>query len=71
MEETPHLSDRFYTFSQRFRLYMQTKTHDTSAYGVEYAIGLLRLPTKRTITQIRRQTGIASQNMQQFISDSP
>lgn len=50
---------------------MQTKTHDTSVYGVEYVSGLLRLPTKRTITEISRQTGIASQNMQQFISDSP
>lgn len=50
---------------------MQTKTHDTSAYGVEYVSGLLRMPTKRTITEISRQTGLASQNLQQFISDSP
>lgn len=50
---------------------MQTKTHDTSAYGVEYVSGLLRMPTKRTMTEISRQTGVASQNMQQFISDSP
>lgn len=50
---------------------MRTQTHDTSAYGVEYVSGLLRMPTKRTITAISRQTGIASQNMQQFISDSP
>ena len=50
---------------------MQTQTHDTSTYAVAYVSGLLRMPTKRTITEISRQTGIASQNMQQFISDSP
>jgi SRSO17 transposase len=50
---------------------MKTKTHDTSQYGVEYVSALLRLETKRTISEISRQTGVASQNMQQFISDSP
>lgn len=50
---------------------MQTKTHDTSQYGVEYVSGLLRLETKRNMTEISRQVGVASQNMQQFISDSP
>jgi len=50
---------------------MRTKTHDTSDYGIEYVSGLLRMSTQRNITEISRQTGIASQNMQQFISDSP
>ena len=50
---------------------MRTKTHDTSAYGVEYVSGLLRMESKRTISQISRQVGVTSQNMQQFISDSP
>lgn len=50
---------------------MRTKTHDTSEYGVQYVSGLLRLETKRNITNISRKTGISSQNMQQFISDSP
>lgn len=50
---------------------MRTKTNDTSAYGVEYVSGLLRLPEERTIANIGRQTGVAPQNMQQFISDSP
>lgn len=71
LNEVRHLGDRFYHFSERFRPFMRTQTHDTSAYGVEYVSGLLRLPTKRTITAISQQTGIASQNMQQFISDSP
>lgn len=50
---------------------MRTKTHDTSEYGVEYVSGLLRLEEKRNITHISRKIGIESQNMQQFISDSP
>ena len=50
---------------------MRTKTHDTSQYGLEYVSGLLRLDTKRNMTEISRQVGVASQNMQQFISDSP
>lgn len=50
---------------------MRSKTHDTSEYGVEYVSGLLRLEADRNITQISRQVGVESQNMQQFISDSP
>jgi SRSO17 transposase len=62
---------RFYDFCERFRPTMGTKTHDTSAYGVAYVSGLLRLATQRTITTISRDTGVTMQNMQQFISDSP
>jgi SRSO17 transposase len=50
---------------------MKTKTHDTSQYGVEYVSGLLRLEGNRTMSEISRHSGIASQNMQQFMSDSP
>jgi SRSO17 transposase len=38
---------------------------------VQYVSGLLRLEEKRNITHISRKVGIESQNMQQFISDSP
>jgi SRSO17 transposase len=71
LPEISELGDRFYDFRERFRPLMQTKTHDTSRYGVEYVSGVLRLPPKRTMTEISRQSGIASQNMPQFISDSP
>lgn len=71
LEEIPHLGERFYKFSERFRPFMQTKTHDTSAYGVEYVSGLLRMNTRRNMSEISRQVGLASQNMQQFMSDSP
>jgi hypothetical protein len=69
--EVAQLDARFYDFCERFRPAMRTKTNDTSGYGVQYVSGLLRLPTKRTIVNISRQTGVAPQNMQQFISDSP
>lgn len=71
VHEIPQLGDRFYTYCDRFRRLMRTKTHDTSAYGVEYVSGLLRMSSQRNITEISRQAGITSQNMQQFISDSP
>jgi SRSO17 transposase len=71
LAEIAQLGARFYDFCDRFRPAMRTQTHDTSAYGVEYVSGLLRLPTQRTIVNISRQTGVAPQNMQQFISDSP
>ena len=50
---------------------MRTRTHDTSEYGVQYVSCLLRLAEKRNMAHISRKTGIESQNMQQFISDSP
>jgi SRSO17 transposase len=71
LEEISQLGTRFYDFSDRFRPAMRTKTNDTSAYGVAYVSGLLRLPNQRTIVNISRQSGVAAQNMQQFMSDSP
>ena len=50
---------------------MRTATRDTSAYGLHYLSGLLRMEAKRDITHIALATGVAEQNMQQFISDSP
>jgi SRSO17 transposase len=50
---------------------MRTTTRDTSDYGYHYLSGLLRMKTKRNITNIALKTGVPEQNMQQFISDSP
>jgi len=50
---------------------MRTCTRDTSQYGLDYISGLLRMKTKRNINNIARTVGVAEQNMQQFISDSP
>lgn len=50
---------------------MRTQTRDTSNYGYWYLSGLLRMETKRTMTNIGRQTKVAPQNMQHFMSKSP
>ncbi|GIK42952.1 MAG: hypothetical protein BroJett011_67850 [Chloroflexota bacterium] len=59
----PTLGDRLYNFCEQIRPLMRTKTHDTSQYGRDYVSGLLRLDTKRNITEISRQVGVASQNL--------
>jgi SRSO17 transposase len=65
------LGTRFSQFTERFRPAMRTKTHDTSAYGVAYLSGLLRLQESRTYTAISREQMLPMQNIQQFMSDSP
>jgi len=49
---------------------MRTKTRDTSEYGYHYVSGLLRMEAHRNITAIGRNTGVAGQNMQHFVSKS-
>jgi SRSO17 transposase len=50
---------------------MRTQTRDTSEYGLHYLSGLLRMDSQRTMANIGRTGGVAAQNLQQFISDSP
>ena len=50
---------------------MRTQTRDTSQYGYEYLRGLLRLENNRTMANLGRTGGIAEQNMQHFMSNSP
>lgn len=50
---------------------MRKSTKDTSDYGFHYLSGLLRMEAKRDIIHIALTAGVAGQNMQQFISDSP
>ena len=50
---------------------MKTRTRDTSEYGLHYVSGLLRMETKRTITNISRKTEQTMQNIHHFISNSP
>lgn len=49
---------------------MCTKTRDTSQYGYQYVSGLLRMKTQRNMAEIGRQTGMAGQNVQHFMSNS-
>jgi SRSO17 transposase len=62
---------RLQQFWQRYAPLFRTQTRDGSAYAYHYLSGLLRLPHKRTFVNIGRQAGVAGQNVQHFISNSP
>jgi SRSO17 transposase len=65
------LGDRLRRFWQRYAARFRTQTRDGSEYAYHYLSGLLRMPHKRTFTNIGRQTGVAGQNLQHFVSNSP
>jgi SRSO17 transposase len=71
LEAIAGLGERLAAFHARYRECMRTQTRDTSAYGLSYLSGLLRMESQRNIANIGRTGGIAEQNLQQFISDSP
>jgi len=70
LEEIEQLGDRLGAFYDRFRALLRTRTRDTSAYGLAYMSGLLRMESERNMAEIGRQSGISPQNMQHFISNS-
>src|SRR5262245_3308212 len=47
---------------------MRTRTRDSSAYGLAYLSGILRMETGRTLAGISRATGVDEQAMQHFMS---
>lgn len=57
-------------FYKRFGQYFQTKTRDTSEYGLKYISGLLRMETDRNLANVGRKTGVSGQNLQHFVSNS-
>jgi SRSO17 transposase len=71
LEAVEGLGERLAAFHEQYREYMRTLTRDTSGYGLAYISGLLRMESERNMASIGRTGGIAEQNMQQFISDSP
>jgi SRSO17 transposase len=71
VEEIKGLSNRLRDFFQDFRWCLYTKTRDTSEYGLAYVSGLLRIETKRTMSEIGRESHISGQNIQHFMSNSP
>jgi SRSO17 transposase len=60
-----------YRFWQRYADCFKTKTRNTGAYAYHYLSGLLRLETDRHYTNIGRATGVAGENIQHFMSNSP
>src|SRR4030042_222095 len=71
LEEVDQLGERLSQYYGRFRGYTQTKTRDTSEYGLGYLSGLLRMETKRNLANVGRKTAMPGQNLQHFISNSP
>jgi SRSO17 transposase len=71
LEEVGCLGERLKRFYERFRGYMETKTRNTSAYGLGYLSGLLRMETKRNMANVGRKTAVSGQNLQHFMSNSP
>ena len=71
LEEVDHLGERLTQFYDRFGGYTQTKTRDTSIYGLGYLSGLLRMETKRNMANVGRKTAMSGQNLQHFMSNSP
>ena len=71
LEEIKKLVERLEDFWRRHSQHTRTKTRDTSYYGHQYISGLIRMETKRNMTNIARKTDVSPQNMQHFISNSP
>lgn len=71
LEEVDRLGERLTQFYGRFRGYVQTKTRDTSGYGLGYLSGLLRMETKRNLANLGRKIAMSGQNLQHFMSNAP
>jgi len=71
LEKILGLKERLVNYYDKYRVWTLTQTDDTSEYGFHYLSSLMRMETKRTMAGIARVSGVAIQNMQQFISDSP
>jgi SRSO17 transposase len=65
------LPQHLHSVWERYAECFKTKTRDTSEYAYHYLSGLLRLETRRNYTNIGRATGIAGENLQHFMSNSP
>ncbi|MBM3136316.1 MAG: IS701 family transposase [Chloroflexi bacterium] len=70
-ELSQELPERLYGFWQRYAACFKTRTRNTSEYAYRYLSGLLRLETDRNYTNIGRATGVAAENVQHFMSNSP
>jgi SRSO17 transposase len=65
------LAERLRRFAQRYGGCFRTATRDAGAYAGPYVSALLRLDGKRTFANIGRQVGVAGQNVQHFMTNSP
>ncbi|HDQ72835.1 MAG TPA: IS701 family transposase [Chloroflexi bacterium] len=65
------LPERLFHCWQRYNECFKTKTRNTGEYAYHYMSGLLRIETKRNYTNIGRAAGVAGENIQHFMSNSP
>ena len=65
------LPERLHHFGQRYYESFKTKTRNTGEYAYHYLSGLLRMETKRNYTNIGQAAGVAGENIQHFMSNSP
>jgi SRSO17 transposase len=67
----PALAERLQGFCGRYAGCFRTATRDASRYAAPYVGALLRMDGKRSFANIGRQVGLAGQNVQHFVSNSP
>ena len=65
------LPERLHHFWQRYYECFKTKTRNAGEYAYHYLSCLLRMETKRNYTNIGRAAGVAGENIQHFMSNSP
>jgi len=71
LEAIGDLGDRLERFWRYYGQWTRTRTRDTSAYGLSYVSGLLRMKGSRNMAEIAREAEVGEQNMQHFMSNSP
>lgn len=70
-EMSLELPERLHSFWQGYHECFRTKTRNMGRYAYHYLSGLLRMETKRNYTNIGAATGVAGENIQHFMSNSP
>jgi SRSO17 transposase len=65
------LPERLHSFWQRYYECFKTSTRNAGEYAYHYLSCLLRMETKRIYTNIGRAAGVAGENIQHFMSNSP
>ncbi len=70
-EAIADLGNRLMQFWRYYGQWTRTQTRDTSAYGLSYVSGLVRMKGSRTMADIAREAQVSEQNMQHFMSNSP
>jgi len=65
------LPEQLHDFWQRYYASFRTQTRNGGEYAYHYLSGLLRMETQRNYTNIGDATGVAGENIQHFMSNSP